>query len=359
VDPTQLIPYPDILPAPWWMFHFLLVSTFILHLLTTNAMIGLAVIAWADGLRRNGGSRDAEWGRALARFIPFTIALSVNLGVAPLLFMQVIYGQFGYVSSVMTAVLWLSVFVVIIVGYYAAYVYDLGFDRLGPGRPWVIGVSALCFLVVSLIFTNLLLVMINPSQWPRYFSHPAGLIVSSGDPTLWPRYLHFAVSSLAVGGLALALWARWGKTSGEPEADALVARGLAWYGVMTLINFAVGAWYMGRLPNEILFRVMFENRLTAAVFLCGVAAGIGSIPAAFSRHVAMTAVLVLISVSLMVLFRFAVRGAYLAPYLQPERLPVATEVTPVIMFVVVLAAGIVSVAYMLKLALRRASEAPS
>jgi hypothetical protein len=357
MDLTQLIPYPDILPAPWWLFYALLIFTFILHLLATNAMLGLAIIAWADGLGGHGGPIMPAWRRDLARFIPWTIALSVNLGVAPLLFLQVIYGQFGYASSVMTAVFWLSIFVLIILGYYAAYVYDFTFDRLGPIRHWAIGFSALCFVVAGFFFTHYLLVMLNPWQWPRYFSNPDGLLFSSADPSLWPRFLHLLVSSVAVGGLVLALWARWHGRSGDPEAEALVSRGLTWYGVMTLINFGVGVWYMGSLPNETLRHVIFEDRFMAVVFICGVASGIGSIPAAFSRHITMTTIFCLMSVSLMILFRFAIRGVYLAPYLKLEKLPVATEWSPAIMFGVVLVAGITSVAYMLKLALNRSKEA--
>jgi hypothetical protein len=47
-----------------------------------------------------------------------------------------------------------------------------------------------------------------------------------------------------------------------------------------------------------------------------VLAGLASIPAALSRNAPFTTACALLSVVLMVLFRYAVRSAYLAPYLK-------------------------------------------
>ena len=40
MDPDQLIPTPDVLPAPWVLFNVLLVVTFTFHLLVVNLMLG-------------------------------------------------------------------------------------------------------------------------------------------------------------------------------------------------------------------------------------------------------------------------------------------------------------------------------
>jgi len=46
MDPSRLIPYPDILPAPWWLFYILLVATFTLHLIMANVMLGGGSWLW-------------------------------------------------------------------------------------------------------------------------------------------------------------------------------------------------------------------------------------------------------------------------------------------------------------------------
>ena len=137
MDPALLIPSPDAIPAPWVWFQALLLLTFFCHILLMNVMLGTACIALA-GHFGTGGERAAESHR-LAGALPFTIAFAVNFGVAPLLFVQVLYGQFVYVSSILMASFWLAVIALLIAAYAAAYLYKYRYDRLGGARPLVIG----------------------------------------------------------------------------------------------------------------------------------------------------------------------------------------------------------------------------
>ena len=169
MDPSQLIPTPDILPAPWGFFYPLLILTFALHLIMANILLGAGfVILWKD-LQNRGRQISNSLSREISRKWPITIAFTVNLGVAPLLFLQVLYGQFIYVSSVLMAVYWLSIFVLIILAYYGAYIYQIHYDRLGGARIWIAGISVLLLIVVGFFFTNSLLLMIDPKVWTRYF----------------------------------------------------------------------------------------------------------------------------------------------------------------------------------------------
>ena len=59
----------------------------------------------------------------------------------------------------------------------------------------------------------------------------------------------------------------------------------------------------------------------------------------------------------MTLVREAVRLAYLKPYFTLDSLPVKSEVSPAVMFVLVFVAGLFMVAYMLKLAINSGKEA--
>ena len=101
MDPSRLIPYPDILPAPWWLFYVLLVATFTLHLIMANVMLGGGIMAlaseWLKRRKENGGLKVHK---EIAPKLPMTVALTVNLGIPPLLFLQILYGNFIYVSTV-------------------------------------------------------------------------------------------------------------------------------------------------------------------------------------------------------------------------------------------------------------------
>ncbi len=133
MDPALLLPSPDAIPVPWGWFQALLLFTFFCHILLMNVMLGTACIALSGHFSR-GGERGADSHR-LAGVLPFTIAFAVNFGVAPLLFVQVLYGQFVYVSSILMARFWLAVIALLIASYSLAYLYKYRYDRLGaPGR---------------------------------------------------------------------------------------------------------------------------------------------------------------------------------------------------------------------------------
>ncbi len=356
MDISRLIPFPDPLPAPWGLLHFLLILTFILHLLVANIMLGGIAILWVNSLKKVRDPAGVERDRKLAAKLPFTIALAINFGVAPLLFLQVMYGQFIYVSSVLMAGYWISIFILIILAYYAIYLHNFKFEQLGRARSWVMGASCLLFLVVGYIFTNSLVLAINPGEWEQYFHNPAGGLLPSGDISLWPRFLHFVFASLALGGLAVALWEGRRSKRGDEQSAALVRQGFIWYGVATIVNFIIGALYLGTLPADVVMQVVFGQKLTGVIFLVGVAVSAASIPAAFAQQAKLTVICALVSVVFMVLFRFAVRTAYLAPYLEPDKLPISTQISPVVLFILALLICVGLVVYMFRLTWRIGKE---
>ena len=115
---NPLIPTPDTLPVSWGYFQSLLMLMFPLHLLLMNAMVGCAALSLYALMK--GGETDKRVAHELAKALPFLIAFAINFGVAALLFLQVIYGNFFYASSVLMAVFWLSVPLILLVAYYAA-----------------------------------------------------------------------------------------------------------------------------------------------------------------------------------------------------------------------------------------------
>jgi hypothetical protein len=358
MDPGRLIPYPDILPAPWGLFYILLVITFTLHLILANVMLGGGIVALAsEWLKRKGESdKGLSVHKEIAPKLPMTIALTVNLGIPPLLFLQILYGNFIYVSTVLMAVYWLSIFVLIILAYYGAYLYNLKYDRLAGSRIWVMGISVLMMLAVGFFFTNSLLIMTDPKVWPTYFDRPGGTLIHFGEPNLIPRYLHFVVSSVAMGGLAMGLLGWWRTKKGESEAGATMTRGLRVYAGATLFQFLVGALYLGTLPNQVLAKAAFENTAALAVFVISIATALCSILYSMSDKPWHTAVSAVATIFLMVVFRYAVQNAYLETYLSAARPEVVLQLSPMGLFIAALIGGAAVVVYLLKLALRPGKE---
>ena len=139
MQPIDLIPVPDAVPVAWGWFQVLLTVTFVLHVIFMNFMLGGSVIALIACLHGGDRSGVAGW---LGGKLPFSVAFAVNAGVAPLLFVQVLYGHFVYSSSVMMAAAWFAIIPLLIVAYYGMYLFNYKFrtscrrrpQRAGPGR---------------------------------------------------------------------------------------------------------------------------------------------------------------------------------------------------------------------------------
>ena len=108
----DLIPALDPLPlpAPAWLFHVLLVFTFFLHALFMNLTLGGTILA-AVGQLLGGGRADDHRGVLADRLMginTYAISLAITTGVAPLLFVQLLYQQYFYTATILIGWIWLG-----------------------------------------------------------------------------------------------------------------------------------------------------------------------------------------------------------------------------------------------------------
>ncbi|MEW6595360.1 MAG: hypothetical protein AB1413_10880 [Thermodesulfobacteriota bacterium] len=355
MDPAALIPSPDPLQVPWGWFQFLLLLTFFLHIMVMNIMIGCGVITLVKQLASPAKSHALC--RDLSTKITYAVAFTVNFGVAPFLFLQVLYGQFIYTSSIIMGAFWLSVIFFLIAAYGLAYIHKFQFDAWSPGRRrWLLGSSLACMLLIGFFFTNNLTLMQTPAAWPAYFRHPGGLFLNLAEPTLVARYLHFMVAAVATGGLFLALLSHFQKELAEEERRARIKNGLAWFTYATMVEIAIGIVFLLSLPKPVL-RIFVGGNWLATLLFAGALVGsfycikFGARERLWHATAAMT-----VTILLMILVRDLARHAYLAPYFHPADLPVAPQYSPMLLFFLILAAGLGIVAYMLRLAWQSAKE---
>ena len=144
-------PDPLPLPAPALLFQILLVATFTLHILAMNVLLGGSVLTAVNAVleRRRPEPERGLLLRRAGRPLTVSAAVTVSLGVAPLLFLQILYGPFFFTSSILMAVPWLSVVVLVIAAYGGLYLIDLWARALGP---WAVAVrigSAILFAGVA------------------------------------------------------------------------------------------------------------------------------------------------------------------------------------------------------------------
>lgn len=341
-----IIPQADMISVSWGWFQFLLLLTFPLHLLAMNAMLGGLAIGIVQHIK--GGEVERKLAHRIAIALPLVIAFVVNFGVAPLLFLQVLYGQFVYSSTVLMGSFWILIVPILIVGYYGAYLYDFKFKSLGMFGP-VIALVVFCFLlVIGFLFSNNMLLMSLPERFSEYFNQKNGTILAYDHVTFWPRYLHMICGSLAVGGLFVALLGRFKKTEDRELARHSERLGMMTFLVLTLINIGFGVWYLISLPKQQMMMFMGGNIGATIVLVLALAAAVGALVVAYKGKFGLTFFHAVLLVVLMTFMRSWLRSDYLSEFFTLDQLQVLPQYSPLVMFLVTLLGGVLCIAWLIK-----------
>lgn len=346
---NPLVPAADAIPVSWGYFQALLMITFPIHLLFMNAMLGTTAVSLYACIK--GGETHTRLARDLAKLLPFTVAFTINFGVASLLFLQVIFGHLFYTSSVLMALYWLSVPFILIVAYYTIYIYDFRFAGLGKRRA-VFLLLALAVFTIPFIFTNNMTLMLEPRQWTAYFGDRGGTVLNGDKVVVWLRYLHFITGGLAIGGLFIALF---GKIKGkrDPQLGELAVRiGMNMFAPLTVLQITIGFWFLTSMPLAVKLPFLGERAESTALLIAGLLIALLALGTGFRRKVLPSVALTVPLVVIMIFIRDEVRALYLKPFFAPEMLDVAPQYSPFLLFVATLMAGIATIAWMLRKTLK-------
>jgi hypothetical protein len=349
----QLDPMP--VPAPLWLVRTLLLMTFTLHLLLMNTLLGGAVVALVCRLRRATSKYPALLASDLAHMLPATFAFTITVGIAPLLFLQVIYGHLLYTSSILMGVPWLSIIGLVLCAYYAVYYFALRGERKPVAANAVLAGAVLLLAAVAFIYSNNFTLMLAPGRWlDLYERSSGGWNLNLSEPTLLPRYLHFVLSAFAVTGLVLLVLGL--KKRGTGYGRWLIEQGSILFTLTTIVNMAVGCWFLMRIPADVRSIFSGKNGLATAALAAGFLLPLAAIThlvlmktgKAVVRNSLVAVGSGALTVVAMVVVREAVRNAYLAPYFRPEQLKVAPPWGVIGLFLVIFVAGLAALAYMLR-----------
>ena len=350
IDPSMVPTIdPNPLPAPYWLFKLLLLVTFTLHIIAMNFMLGGAFLAVFARFTTRGKEYRNRIFLDLAKKIPVFLAATITIGIAPLLFVQAIYGQYFYTSTILIAWPWFLLLVLLVVAYYGFYyVAYNGKRRPGPAGI-VLLISLALVLVIAFIQSTNVTLMQTPSRWAaKYFASPTGWSNNITDPTLIPRYLHFVTSAIAVGGILLVLlaYARWNKD--RPYATYLFQYGGKAFMYATMAQFVIGSWFLFSIPRNFRMIFMGDNPLASALFVVGILATIAAVflmsHALRMQNIRVAAygvsgLLALVMIT-MIGMRDILRDAYLEPYFHPHQFAVKTQWAVLPVFLVLFIAGV-------------------
>lgn len=354
-----LIPAPDAIPVPgpFWLFHVLLVLTFFLHLVFMNLTLGGTLLAAVSQILSGGRAGDPRTVLAsrMMGVNNYGISLTITTGVAPLLFVQVLYQQYFYTATILLGWIWFAFLGLLLAGYYSAYAYKFrGVPKSGAGGTGWLVFSALMFLLIAMIHVAVNLIHAQPEIWARIADNPWSIL---GDPAYFPRLLHFVFAGVAFSALVLCWWSvRQVRRGIEVELNRAIAT-FTWKWALgaTVLQVVDGFLLLLVLPSHVLKGIMAGGVATLGPLALAILLGLGLLmilsrvtdPVAASTTVTLTLGTLLGTIAVMSVTRHQVRALYLEAARSQFVLATRSQLGPLVLFLVLLVAGLAAVAYMI------------
>ena len=351
-SPEVPMPPPDPLgyAAPVPILLALAYLTLTLHFLAMNFTVGSGLLLLYTRFR--SGSDGVA--RFLGSGLPLGVSYLVTLGVPPLLFVQVVYGQQFYSSSVVLGSYWIHVIPIIIVAYAGFYVHKLTRDSRPRPQTAVLLISVLGMLAIGFIYVNNLTLSMSPERWlDAYAARPAGGSLNLGDPTVFPRFLLIIAPSLAVAGLALIIRGAYLGSWGATDEGARSRSFGSWAFLVGMAVEAVAAGLViATLPDRV--RAFALGGGTPTILLgIGIVLAIAATAAAFLAARREGLLMPMVSgagvvgaLACFVVLRDLVRQEYLRPHFELASVPVNAQWGMLAIFGVSLVAGLALLIYL-------------
>jgi len=301
------------LPGPGGLFWTLLVVTFWFHFLSVQMLLGSLIITIAEVVT---GKPREQFLEGLKR-LPIIMAFVINLGIPPLLFLQLLYAQFFYTSSVIMGIPWIATVFLLIVCYGCLYLarYE---KREGRIPVWLF-ISLVAGLTIAYFFTNNVTLMLHPDVWPEaYRTSPIGAHLYPDTGSVLFRWLW----AIAPATTVVAVW---------------LNKSRAWGWVTIALGGLGGFLFQQNLGTQAdtagtMFVIDYVLLAVFAILLVAVRSD-----RLFHR---LAVAWVLIKLALMVAIRDTVRQHALSSYFKYEDLAVQTDLSVIVCFFLVCATGV-------------------
>jgi hypothetical protein len=237
--------FPFNQPAPTAFYLTLYLATFVLHLLPmAYVLAGAAVLL----VRTLVGARPADDPLAehFRQWLPFALSVAITAGVAPLLFLQILYHREFYTANVLLFSRWMAILPVLVVGFYLLYLVkgDWLWQQPLAVRASAAAVIFACFAFIGWSWSeNHLLSTAGQAVWTEQYV--AGrLNYLPGE--LWPR-MGIWLSGVFPVMAAIAAWPLARREEGADD-NGSTARRLALVAAVGLVVCpACIGWYLSVL----------------------------------------------------------------------------------------------------------------
>lgn len=363
MDPRTILPpeNPIGYPTPFWFIELFKVLGFALHVAPMNLWYAGTIVAALFGVFGKGNARIV--GHHIGRALPIALAFGINFGVIPLLFIQTAYYQFFYPATILMAWPWFAVFWLVMIAYFAVYLYRLAtynkFSmKLGSAAVWM---AAGIFVVVGFLFANALSLTARPEGWWSIFKQsniagaPTGLALNLTDPTLIPRWLFMfgiAITTTATYVIIDAAYLSNNENEDYRRYAARFAGVLYTVGLLWFVGF--GSWYIFGTKWDTVSEALDHPVMKIIVPLTAVSPGVAWLlivlqrKGADRRLAALAGATQFVVIALNAVSRQWVQNKEIAPYADLAARPVEPQTSALIVFLVLFTGGLALIVWMLK-----------
>ncbi len=354
----NLIPSPDVspLPSPPELFIFFIVFTFIIHILFMNLTLGGSILFVISKYF----SKDKFKGIAkeIGSVNTFNISLTITTGIAPLLFYQVVYGQFFYSSSILLGWKWLFALIAIVSAYYGYYLYKMkpGYLKDGEdaGGGFVV-VATVLFIYVALMLTTNTVLSLEPDKWLSIYKGKSSVFSLT---EIFPRLLHFIFASIAFTGVFLMVYSKLRGSLSKELKEAMYDFGKNSFVYATMIQIPVGLFFLFSLKSEAMALLLGGSKVGFYFWLIGMFTAFLGVYYVFKKRetTLLLSTLILVSIVCMSIVRRVVEDGYWSKYFDYATLKVAAQWDVFGLFAILLVALLVLLFYTLKRNVKELSE---
>lgn len=237
--------FPFNLPAPTAWYAVLYVVTLLMHIVFMSYVLAGSIMLGVAGFRGMLGSKakPSDWSAVttiLKDWMPFALSAAITAGIAPLLFVQILYQQEFYTANLLSFHRWMAILPVLIVAFYLLYL--LKAHRI-EGKTALQGIVAMlvmaCILFVGWSWVENHLLSLDKAAWTTQYETQAMVYK---DPAILPRLGFWIASALPTATLLLAWQLRAGASGVAQESAKRATRPLAWLAMLSVVAAAVAAW---------------------------------------------------------------------------------------------------------------------
>ena len=235
------LPDHEFLPGPFWLLTILHLVTLTLHFAAMNFLVGGLLIVLFGRFENRWQDPTVQ---RFVKLFPSVMAVTVSFGVAPLLFLQVVYHRQVYSSAIVSGWFWLMIGMVATISYYLLYGASFENPAKIPGRkPVYLLVALLGLTFISLVYSNVMSLAEQPAMLKRLYAADQSGWGINPDLSWLLRWLHMILGAMTVGGYFVGVLS-WD----NPPARRL---GQHFFTFGAVVASLVGAAYMITLKDAL------------------------------------------------------------------------------------------------------------